>query len=495
MKGNHKQVTIIGAGLGGLSASIHLRLAGYDVCILEANELVGGRANLIQRKGFRFDTGPSLLNYPWVFEDLFRSAGRDFHDYVQLLRVDPAISFQWTNGTHFTLSSQLPELMKECERLEPGSRPALLGFLRDAGAKYRIAFDKLISSNVDKPMKWLAALSPAELLRTGIWRSLDSELGRYFKNHHIREALGSYAMYLGGSPFQLPGMFSILPYGELAYGLWLPRGGVYGLVEGMERLALELGVEIRTGQRVRHITSENGRVTGVELTDGCIQTSSLVVSNVDLPTTQASLIPSNGKKHRSKDVTMTPGVVTFYWGISGEVANLGHHTIFLPDDYQAAFADLFTHKRISDDPPFYVSVPSATDTTLAPAGDSVVFVLVPTPLLSEMPETDWQLESGKLKEKVLRRLTRHNIEIQPEQFVVEEVLTPVDWQNRFGLYDGSAFGAAHTLSQIGPFRARNYSREMEGLYYVGASTTPGTGMPMVVLGGKRTAERIVSHAR
>ena len=495
MKSPHKSVTIIGAGLGGLSAAIHLRLAGYDVCILEANKLVGGRANLIEREGFRFDTGPSLLNYPWVFEDLFRSAGRDFYDYVQLLPVDPAIKFQWTNGTHFTLSSQLPRLMEECDRLEPGSRPALLGFLRDAGAKYRIAFDKLISRNVDNPLKWLAALSPAELLRTGIWRSLDSELGRYFQNHHIREALGSYAMYLGGSPFNLPGMFSILPYGELAYGLWLPRGGVYGLVEGMEKLARELGVEIQTGQRVQRITTENGHVTGVEFGKGQVRPASLLVSNVDLPTTEASLLQRNGSNYRSNGVSMTPGVITFYWGIRGEVENLGHHTIFLPDDYRAVFTDLFTNKRISNDPPFYVSVPSATDTSLAPPGDSVVFVLVPTPLLSEMPEADWQVETSKVREKVLHRLSRHGVEIVPGQIVVEEAMTPVDWRDRFGLYDGSAFGAAHTLFQIGPFRARNYSREIAGLYYVGASTTPGTGMPMVVLGGKRTAERILSHAR
>ena len=490
----------MGGGLGGLSAAVHLRLAGFDVLICEANERLGGRANVIEREGFRFDTGPSLLNYPWVFEQLFAAAGRKLSDYVTLLPVDPSINFRWDDGTHLALSSDLQKFLSECERLEPGSSPSVFAFLSDASAKYRVAFDKLVARNVDSLPAWLGALDASELRRTAIWRTLDGELRRYFKSRHLREALGSYGMYLGGSPFSLPGIFTILAYGELAYGLWLPKGGVYGLVAGLERLAREFGVEIETNCRIRQILIERGRVRGVALSGGGTRAASLVVSNVDVPTTDTELLATgNGLtkalQRRATRMRMTPGVVTFYWGVRGQVSGLHHHTIFLPRDYSAAFADLFEHKRMPRELPFYVSVPSATDADLAPKGDTAMFVLAPVPLISEMGGADWPVTAYQIKARVLTTLARHNVELDPACISVEEIYTPADWRDRFGLYDGSAFGAAHGLRQLGPFRAKNFSPVVQGLYYVGASTTPGTGMPMVVLSGRLVAERIVSRVR
>ena len=484
------QVTVIGAGLGGLSAAIHLRLAGHEVVIFESNPTVGGRANRLELEGLPFDTGPTLLNYPWVFEDLFHAAGRRLGDFLTLRRVDPSVTYRWPDGRRLMLSSDQERLRSELERLEPGSARALDRFLADAGQKFRIAFDKLVPQNQDNPLRYFAPLSVREFLKTALWRSMYSELRRFFRSRYVCEAFGSYAMYLGGTPFELPGLFSIIPYGELAHGLWLPEGGIFALVEAVENLARELGVKIYTHSRVNGIMSKDGRVKAVRLEGGLEWASNCVVSNVDLPATLTDLLGKPGP-----NLKMSPSVLTYYWVVRGQPSGLDHHTIFLPRDYRAAFETLSRGSKLPADPAFYIAAPAASDSHFASCDAFSLFVLVPVPLLSRLRQVDWDGEVPRLKQTILRRLEQSGIDLPPSRIRAEHVMTPEDWRRRFGLFDGSAFGAAHTLSQMGPFRPRNYSRHIRGLYFTGASTTPGTGLPMVVLSGQLTAQRITHHVR
>jgi phytoene desaturase len=486
--GPSRRAAVVGGGVGGLSAAIHLRARGWDVDLFEANDRFGGRANLIEAADFRFDTGPSLLNYPWVFEDLFAAAGRRMSDYVELLPVDPSISFLWPDGARFTLSSDLARLARECERWEPGCTPRLLAYLADAECKYNFSMRRLVPSNETNPLKWFGALRPREMARLSVWRTLYGELHHYFRHPRLCQALASYGMYLGGSPWQLPGLFSILPFGELAYGLWLPKGGIHGLVEGLVRLARDTGVRLTANRRVARIRTAGARVTGLEFADGTAGEWTVVVSNVDVPTTRGALLEEPAGTRRAPP--MTPGVITFYIGLRGRVDHLSHHTIFLPDDYRGAFDELTGRHRIPKALPFYVSVPSATDPSLAPPGHTALFALAPTPVLSRLGDIDWTEAVRDVRDRMFGRLAAHGTPIDPRDIVFETVFTPVDWRDRFGLHDGSAFGAVHTLFELGPFRTQNRDPKVRGLYYVGASTTPGTGLPLVAIGGAMTARRV-----
>lgn len=477
------RVVVVGAGMGGLSAAIHLRLQGREVVLLEAGKQTGGRAGRISSGGFHWDTGPTLLNYPWCFQDLFQAAGRRLEDYVDLLLVDPSVGFSWPDGASLHLSSDYGRLLRELSRFQPAVGPGLASWLHDCHRKYQISFQKLVTRNAGSVLDWIRPLSLGDISSLAVWRSLDGELGRFFRNRRIREALGSYAMYLGGSPFQLPGIFAILPYGEIGLGLWHPRGGIYSLVRAMEQLAGELGVEIETGARASIVTRE-GRVAGVQVGQRLIQ-APVVVSNVDVPTTETEVFGRPTRRLR-----MTPGVLTFYWGIRGGLERAGHHTIFLPSQYRGAFRDLMRYGRIPSEPPFYLSMPSQTDSSLAPPGHNTVFVLIPTPTLDRLEGTDWSLEVSRLRKFVLDRLADRGVQLAPERIIAEHVWTPVDWREEFGLFQGSAFGAAHNLLQIGPFRSPNACRRVRGLYYTGAGTTPGTGLPLVVLSGRMTAEKV-----
>ncbi|MCX8051666.1 MAG: phytoene desaturase family protein [Chlorobi bacterium] len=486
-----KHVVIVGAGLGGLSAAIHLRAMGFDVDVYEKNTQVGGRANRIERDEFRFDTGPSLINYPWVFEQLFAAAGAALRDYVELLPLDPSVEFYWRDGSRLQLGSDFERLAHQFEQFEPTAHAKLAAFLATNAERFRFLFDHLVLSNARTIAAWIGPAPKRPLLRLGLHRSLDAELARFFRSDRIRAALGSYAMYLGGSPYSLPGTFSILPFGELYYGLWYPRGGIYALVEAIRRRAEEIGVRIFCKRPVRSIVVTNGRAQAVQLDDGTTVTADAIVSNVDVPTTQQMV---QGTRPVRRRWTMTPGVITFYWGISRVVECLHHHCIFLPDDPRTAYRQL--RSRLPEDLPFYVCMPSRTDSSAAPTGCSTMFVLVPSPTLSGAGNSfDWQRATDRARNEVLQRLRLHGVELSPSDIAVEHVWTPLEWQAEFGLYDGSAFGLSHTLWNIGPLRPPNRDPRIAGLYYVGASTTPGTGLPMVVLGGKMVAQEVAADAR
>ena len=485
MKNNPKKVIIIGAGIGGLSIAPLLSKENFNVEIYESQKSVGGRANIISEEGFTFDTGPSLLNYPWVYEDYFSSLGKNFYDYVKLIKVDPAVNFLWRDQSNLQLSSDLNILSDEISKFSKKDRLGIINFFKSSQKKYDLAFKNIVTKNSSNVFSWLLNAGFKNLLKLGLTNNMYSEIKKFFVEEKIIEAFSSYSMYLGDSPYKLPGFFSILPYGELQYGLWMPKGGMYGLVKGIEKLNLDSKVKINTSSKIEKIIIENGKAIGV-LVDKEIKYADLIISNVDSETTYKELIGLNINKNK-----MTPSVYTYYWGLNKKVDSLTHHTIFLPDDFKKTFNELFTENKIPSDLPFYISIPSKTDPNLAPKGKSSIFVLIPCPTISKFKGKHGAKKAKELKELVFKRFKENNIDIKNDDIVYEKIFTPKDWKNEYGLFDGSAFGPSHNFNQIGPFRNPNKSKEIKNLYFVGASTTPGTGVPMCVLSSKMTKEKIL----
>lgn len=485
-------IGIIGGGLGGISAAIYLKKAGFNVTIIEKNSTLGGRANLIEENGFRFDVGPSLLNYPWVFEDLFKAAGENLKDHVELIEVKSGVRFLWEDKEEFHVSSDYSSLNKEISRLEKSENNGLNKFIKSNSNRYEIAFKKLLNSNLDNPLLWGKKLGLKEIFSGSMTQSMYKDLSKHFKSKYIKEAFGSYAMYLGGSPFNIPAFFSILPYGEISYGLWMPKGGIYSLVEKLEYILVKNGIKIQKEITVSEIEIVNKKVAGVITSKGERINFDVIVSNVDLPTTNSVLIkPSGQKKSILPEPPMTPSVLTFYWGLK-KTTDLPHHTIFLPNDYKKSFKDLFETKKFPEGMPFYTSSPCTTDPGLAPNGKSTMFVLVPLPVTSKDSDVNsFAKDTPYIKNKIFQKFNHHGIDLKKEDIIYEKLLSPNDWKEMFGLYKTSAFGVSHNLFNIGPFRGKNKSKLYKGLYFTGASTNPGTGLPMVTISGKLTAERVI----
>ena len=486
----NKKVCIVGGGMGSISSAVYLKKKGFDVSIYEKNSTLGGRANIIKESGFKFDVGPSLLNYPWIFENLFDEAGEKMEDHIDLIEIKSGVKFLWDDKETFSITSDFPRLSNEIARLENSHINGLNTFLKVNSQRYDIAFEKLLNRNLDNPIGWGTGLGAKELFSGSMFRSMYNDLGKHFKSKYIKEAFGSYAMYLGGSPFKIPGFFSILPYGEIAYGLWMPKGGIYSLIEKLEEILIKIGVKIFKETAVKEILIKNNNVEGIVINNGEFKQFNTIVSNVDLPTTESKLI--KGIKFNSfEKKQMTPSVMTFYWGLNKKT-DFPHHMIFLPNDYKECFEDLFSKKLIPSGMPFYTSSPSVSDKTLAPSGKSTLFALVPLPVTDDDDVNEFSNLTKEIKNKIFERFNYHGIDLSPENIEFEKIYSPDKWRELYGLYKTSAFGASHNLFNIGPFRNRNKSSKVNGLYYVGASTTPGTGLPMVTLSGKLVSERILS---
>ena len=489
------QAIVIGAGIGGLATAMRLQATGrFQVTILEKNQTVGGRANIREIDGFRFDTGPSLLLMTDVYRDLFAACGEDFDSWVKLHKMEPNYAVHFGDGTSMEMSSDLAKMIPELERIEPGVTSAYYRFLEDAGRKYRIGRKQFVEKNFAKATDFFTASNLKLLGQLNALDKLYTHVSQFFQDDRLRQAFSMQSMYLGISPFEAPAVYTLLPYTELAEdGLYYPEGGIYALPKAMAAVAQKLGVVIETGQNVTQILVKDGKARGV-CVDGDVKHADLVISNADLPYTYTDLLAERPAKFAEaswKRQAFTSSAFMLYLGTDHVYPELHHHNFFLSSDYKRNFEEIFDAKVPPRDPSFYVNAPGRTDLSVAPPGHDNLFVLVPIPhLTDQMRWDDGQVE--RFKDKIYDQLEARGLTDLRKHIVVEQVVTPHEWRDQYNLKYGAAFGLSHGILQVGYFRPSNKSPNIAGLYFVGASTVPGTGVPLVCLGAKLVTERILA---
>jgi phytoene desaturase len=483
-------VAVIGAGVGGLAAAVRLAHAGFSVDVFERGTAPGGRCGRLALGGFTFDTGPTLLLMPEVVEETFAAAGRRLADYLTLERCDPNYRIHFRDGSALTFTPDLERMARELERIEPGSFPRYLAFLARGHVQYRTSLDRFVGRNFDHLGQFLTPASLRGIVAVRAYRRMYPEVARYFRDERLRAALTFQTMYLGISPYRSPAVYGLLPYTELAGGIWYPRGGLHALPLALARLAEELGVRIHYGASVERIDIEHRRARGLRLAGGGVIPAEAVLCNADLPWAYRNLIdPRQTTLRHAERLRYTSSAFMLYLGTCKRYPALLHHNVLFGGAYREAFEDIFDRLRVPADPSFYVNVSARTEPASAPPGGDNVYVLVPVP--HRRPGLDWAVEAPRLRRAVLERLAGIGCPDLAEHIAVERQFTPDDWEAELNLERGAAFGLSHDFFQVGPFRPRNQDPSVPNLFFVGASTQPGTGLPMVLLSARLVTERIV----
>lgn len=483
----NKRVVIVGAGPGGLTAAMLLARRGLQVTVLEREVAVGGRNGELCLGPYRFDIGPTFLMMPFILAEMFQEAGRQIEDYLEIRPLEPMYELRFPTGSLFPSSD--PERMRnEIERVFPGEGGGFERFLQREVQRLEKMYPCL-----QKDYSSLSALLSGTFLRSlphlSLGRSLFEVLGDYFTPEQLRLSFTFQSKYLGMSPWICPGAFAIIPYIEYAFGVHHVMGGLCRISEAMARVVGEHGGELRLQTPVRRITTSGGRATGVELEDGELIKADAVVINADFGHAMTTLLePEQLKKYNVENLTRRDyscSTFMLYLGLDTPVA-LPHHTIVFAEDYRANLDDISTHKRLSRDFSFYVRNASVTDPSLAPAGHTALYVLVPVP--NNSSGLDWSREREGFREQVLEALAaRAGLPDLRNHLREEKVITPADWETRYGVFRGATFNLAHSLDQMLYFRPHNRFEELGSCYLVGGGTHPGSGLPTIYESGRISA--------
>jgi diapolycopene oxygenase len=491
-----KTVVVIGAGLGGLSAAIALASEGFAVEVIEKNAKVGGKLNVIEKDGFTFDLGPTILTMPHVFRALFERAFRRFEDYVAIQPVRPHWRNFFEDGTTLDLSPDPEQMRQELRKLGPDVAPQFERFLH-----YSQRLGKLVDSgyfalgldgfwDVIRHYGLLGSLSGFDIFRT-----MNQGVRRFVKDDKLADILNYFANYAGSSPYDAPAVMNLLPYIQFGYGVWYVRGGMYRLAEGLRRLAEDLGVRVRLNTEVEEIQYKGNRATALRLADGSVLSFDIVVSNMEvIPTYQWLIKGGDAEVRRLQKFAPSCSGLVMHLGIDRTYPLLAHHNFFYSQEPWEQFKAIYHDNGLPDDPTVYVAMPTRTDPSQAPKGCEVLKILAHVPALDpQHPLRDEDYLA--FRERVLLKLDRMGLTGLRAHIVCEETWTPLDIQTQYYSNQGSLFGVVANRKLNRGFKAPQRSQRFSNLYFVGASVNPGGSMSMVALSGQLVRDKILADLR
>jgi len=494
--GQRKTVAVIGAGFGGLALAIRLQSAGVQTILLEKRERPGGRAYVYVQDGFTFDAGPTVITAPNAIGELFALSGRATEDYVEMLPIDPFYRLVWQDGVTLEYNGDIDAVANAIARINPADADGYRKFLRFSEAVFREGYLKLGTVPFQDPWSMLRVVP--QLIRLRSHRSVYSVVSDFIKDPHLRQAFSFQSLLIGGNPFQVSSIYALIHALERQWGVHFPRGGTGALVLALVQLFQDLGGEVRLGCPVEEIRVRNGRVAEVATSDGRSVAVDAAASNADVMHTYAGLLVGTDRgvsmARRLSQLRFSNSLFVVYFGLKRQYPEIAHHTVLFGPRYRELLTDIFERGVVADDFSLYLHNPSRTDTSLAPPGHAGFYALAPVPHLGKAP-VDWTVLGPKYRDRILDALEKHTLPGLRANLVSSRIFTPGDFASELNSHLGSAFSLEPLLTQSAFFRVHNRDDRLHNLYFVGAGTHPGAGIPGVIGSAKATAGLMIADLK
>ena len=483
-----KRIIVIGSGLAGMASAAYLAKEGHSVKVLEKNETYGGRLQTYKEKGFTFDLGPSWYWMPDLFESFFSDFGKKPSDYYTLTRLDPGYRVYFEDEEFFDVPENYEKLKANLEKIEPGAASALDEFLKDAKIKYEIAIKKFIYKPSLSPFEYIRLDLIKHVGRLAIFKPISRHIREFFTDKRIIQMLEFPGLLLGAKPSKTPALYSLMNYADIKLGTWYPSGGIRSVATAVYNVAIEQGVEFVFNEPIKKIDKKDKTVFKV-LSEKRLYEAEIVIANADYEHVETNLLDKKYRNYSKKywdKRTMSPSALLFYLGINKKI-NIPHHCLFFDTNFNTHVEDIYDDPKWPDNPLFYVSCTSKTDSDVAPSESEALFILIPVaPDLNDEPAL-----RDKYLEQVLDRIERKTGESIRDNIVLSRSYAHKEFISDFNSFKGNAYGLANTLFQTAFLKPKIKNSRLSNLYYTGQLTVPGPGMPPALVSGKIVANQIM----